>query len=199
MSMYWYCCIRWLTHEYGEWSKRHTHVTFKDWNFNYLSCGVQKKQGPICLDPECVIASGDILDAMDQTADPCTDFYRYVCGGWVDQADIPVWSSSVSKSFGELSLSNLKLIKKVKYMFVYILIDLQRVKVLTRQTLSWLLSLHRSNQTFHNSWPRAGGVTYPVCQSNTQRGLTTRIKLSMTTVATSVKPSFTILMTAQVA
>ncbi|XP_022090792.1 endothelin-converting enzyme 1-like [Acanthaster planci] len=69
--------------------------------------------GPICLDPECVIDSGVILSALDQTADPCQDFYRYACGGWMDKAQIPPWDSSISKSFGGLYHANLKTVKTI--------------------------------------------------------------------------------------
>lgn len=36
------------------------------------------------------------LDSMDRTADPCVDFYQFVCGGWMKNnpvaADQPSWS-----------------------------------------------------------------------------------------------------------
>ena len=72
--------------------------------------------GPICLEPECVIASGVILSALDQTADPCQDFYQYACGGWLDVTEIPPWDSSASKSFGDLYYANLKIIKTVEFL-----------------------------------------------------------------------------------
>ncbi len=41
-----------------------------------------------------------LIADMDPAADPCTDFYRYACGGWLDRttrpADQAVWSRSFS-------------------------------------------------------------------------------------------------------
>ncbi|MCA1827425.1 MAG: M13 family metallopeptidase [Myxococcales bacterium] len=36
------------------------------------------------------------IAAMDKTADPCTDFYQYTCGGWMKQNPIPPDQSSWS-------------------------------------------------------------------------------------------------------
>uniref|UniRef100_A0A6G1S6H5 Membrane metallo-endopeptidase-like 1 n=1 Tax=Aceria tosichella TaxID=561515 RepID=A0A6G1S6H5_9ACAR len=43
----------------------------------------------ICLTPGCVKAANEILKNMDNTVDPCDDFYRYSCGNWVDSQVIP--------------------------------------------------------------------------------------------------------------
>lgn len=43
----------------------------------------------VCLTPECALAAASIIEAMDITADPCDDFYRFACGGWIDENVIP--------------------------------------------------------------------------------------------------------------
>lgn len=37
----------------------------------------------------CVNTASDILSNMDPTANPCKDFYRFACGGFVDRTSIP--------------------------------------------------------------------------------------------------------------
>ncbi|XP_063594294.1 endothelin-converting enzyme 1-like, partial [Penaeus indicus] len=42
-----------------------------------------------CNSRECVRAAGDIIDGLDETADPCEDFVRFSCGGWFREHPIP--------------------------------------------------------------------------------------------------------------
>jgi len=52
--------------------------------------GVTRGKGPdVCLTPDCAIAAAAIIQAMDIEADPCQDFYRFACGGWMDSNEIP--------------------------------------------------------------------------------------------------------------
>lgn len=37
----------------------------------------------ICLTRECVETAGDVFRNMDETVDPCHDFYRFSCGNYI--------------------------------------------------------------------------------------------------------------------
>jgi putative endopeptidase len=38
---------------------------------------------------EAQASSAEVLAVMDETADPCSDFYRYACGQWIDETQMP--------------------------------------------------------------------------------------------------------------
>lgn len=44
--------------------------------------------GP-CLTESCISVTSAILSSLDQTADPCEDFFRYACGGWIKSNPLP--------------------------------------------------------------------------------------------------------------
>ncbi|XP_053715599.1 phosphate-regulating neutral endopeptidase PHEX isoform X2 [Synchiropus splendidus] len=54
----------------------------------------KSNQEEFCLTPECIEAAGSILSKMDETVDPCEDFYGFACGGWLKDNQIPEESSS---------------------------------------------------------------------------------------------------------
>lgn len=37
-----------------------------------------------------------LIENMDDTAEPCTDFFKYACGGWLKRKVIPETSSRYS-------------------------------------------------------------------------------------------------------
>ncbi|GFQ78251.1 neprilysin-1 [Trichonephila clavata] len=50
----------------------------------------------ICLTQECVKTAASLLNAMDQTSDPCDNFFQYACGTWNKLHMIPQDRSSIS-------------------------------------------------------------------------------------------------------
>ena len=48
-----------------------------------------------CTTPSCVKAASKMLEQMDQTIDPCNDFYNFACGTFVEKTVIPVGEDGV--------------------------------------------------------------------------------------------------------
>ncbi len=63
------------------------------------------------LTPEQVAA--DVREALDTTADPCQDFYRYACGGWVDTTELPGDKTRWVRSFSEIQEANQEAIRQM--------------------------------------------------------------------------------------
>uniref|UniRef100_A0A3P8PAF9 Phosphate regulating endopeptidase homolog, X-linked n=1 Tax=Astatotilapia calliptera TaxID=8154 RepID=A0A3P8PAF9_ASTCA len=62
--------------------------------FSSSSVSQKSSQEEFCLTPECIEAAGSILSKMDQSVNPCEDFYAFSCGGWLKENPIPEDSSS---------------------------------------------------------------------------------------------------------
>ena len=58
-----------------------------------LSVGValvsNKQDSSSCLTPECVELGAQVLASLDETFDPCFDFYKFACNKALEQAIIP--------------------------------------------------------------------------------------------------------------
>jgi len=63
------------------------------------------------LTPEQVQSS--VLGAMDRSADPCNDFYRYACGGWLDATPLPADQPRWLRSFSTVGEHNRELINEL--------------------------------------------------------------------------------------
>lgn len=49
----------------------------------------------------------EVLATMDLGADPCQDFYRYACGGWLDRTELPSDKPRFGRGFGVVRERNL--------------------------------------------------------------------------------------------
>ena len=45
-----------------------------------------------------------VVASLDTTVDPCTDFYRYACGGWMKKTTRPPDKARYGRGFGELAV-----------------------------------------------------------------------------------------------
>lgn len=61
--------------------------------------------------PDSVVA--EVLATMDRAADPCQDFYRYACGGWLDSTKIPADQTRWARSFSVIRERNRDLVRQI--------------------------------------------------------------------------------------
>ena len=63
------------------------------------------------LTPEGI--AQNVLSAMDQSVNPCQNFYRYACGGWLDNNEIPGDATRWVRSFSEIQKRNREAVREM--------------------------------------------------------------------------------------
>ena len=67
----------------------------------------------ICLTAGCIKAASDLLSTMDQTADPCSDFYQFACGRFNAETVMPDHQAEV----GSISIIREEINKRLRKLF----------------------------------------------------------------------------------
>ena len=62
--------------------------------------------------PEAPPATVDV-SALDRNADPCTDFFQFACGGWVESTEIPPDRPAWFRGFSEIQERNQVLLRRI--------------------------------------------------------------------------------------
>ena len=75
-------------------------------NDNLTSAFVERANGTvrICEKPDCTIAAAEIINAMDESQDPCEDFVEFACGGWKKSNPVNIKLTDDERSNLNLSL-----------------------------------------------------------------------------------------------
>ncbi|GIY32416.1 neprilysin-1 [Caerostris extrusa] len=71
-----------------------------------------------CGEPVSVKTAASLLNAMDQSSDPCDNFFQYACGTWNKLHMIPQDRSSISTF--EVMADDLQVILKGKMSSIFI-------------------------------------------------------------------------------
>ncbi|XP_063370105.1 endothelin-converting enzyme homolog isoform X2 [Cydia amplana] len=49
----------------------------------------EPKESSVCLSSSCIYTASEVIRSLDETQDPCEDFYEFACGGWMRNNPIP--------------------------------------------------------------------------------------------------------------
>ncbi|EKM55471.1 uncharacterized protein PHACADRAFT_256119 [Phanerochaete carnosa HHB-10118-sp] len=65
-----------------------------------------------CFSPQCVMLAASVISSLDQSYDPCENFYDFATGGWIKQHPIPS-DKGIYGNFEALAQQNKRLIQQI--------------------------------------------------------------------------------------
>ena len=77
-----------------------------------LSFSVPSDKTTVCKSKECKAIAKYVKRSLNTSVDPCSDFYKFSCGGWIKKNPIPKTSSSFS-TFAKLNSHVEKALRKI--------------------------------------------------------------------------------------
>ncbi|CAB4022473.1 endothelin-converting enzyme 1-like [Paramuricea clavata] len=77
-----------------------------------LSFTIPSQKTTVCKTQECKDIAKYVKRSMNTSVDPCSNFYKFTCGGWIKRNPIPKTSSSFS-TFAKLNSRVEKALRKI--------------------------------------------------------------------------------------
>jgi hypothetical protein len=71
-----------------------------------FSCRPSASSTTESLPTDWQLLANDVVSMMDNKTDPCTDFYQYACGRWIEQTPLPPGVGNLNPSFEDLEKKN---------------------------------------------------------------------------------------------
>ena len=59
------------------------------WHTDHRSRNLMDGELGSCQSQGCIQTAADLLDKLDETANPCDDFYQFACGSFIEETVIP--------------------------------------------------------------------------------------------------------------